>query len=234
MLQCINTVILPIRTCCAAILDFVVGLFPEGVLWSLLGIAVFVVVMAAASYGIVRLLLHLHSGEYVIDVTWPFTISHIAFGVVVGVIGMIEPNDQWMTWVNVGLIGWALVVMFRIVTRTGESKNSRHGRLFYTVIGLAYWAELFVVGLFVFHVIYAAVALVIIVLVGLAIVGGMTKTNLMPSFGGGRIGSRVSTGRREAELDDGTRIVEEGTSWREVGGSNVYKENLDGSFSRTS
>ena len=234
MLPLINKVILPVRACCAAMLDFVVALFPEGVLWGLLGIAVFVVVTAAVLYGIVRLLFHLHSGEHVIHVTLPFTISHIVFGVVIGIIGMIEPNDQWMTWLNVVLIGWILVVMFRIITRTRESKNSRYGRLFYMAIGLAYWIELFVVGLFIFHVIYAAVVLAILVFFGLAFVGGMLKTNLMPSLGGGGFRSGTNAGRREAELDDGTRIVEEGASWREVGGSNVYRENLDGTFSRTS
>ena len=90
--------------------------------------------------------------------------------------------------------------------------------------------ELFVVGLFASFVIYAAVALVIIliVIVGVAVIGGMVGLTPKPS----RSGAGSSRSQREVELEDGTRIAEEGAVWREVGGYDVYRKNYDGTFSR--
>ena len=145
-------------------------------------------------------------------------------------IGLFGPNEQWMTWLMIGFLGWGAVVALLIVMRVAELKDSRHGKLFYLAFGLTYWLELFVIGLFAALVIYAAVALVIIVTVGLAVAGGMLGSAAKPSRS--YAGSCGCASHREAELEDGTRIVEEGTTWREVGGYDVYRENYDGSFSK--
>jgi hypothetical protein len=55
---------------------------------------------------------------------------------------------------------------------------------------------------------------------------------MFPQSSGGVGGGTAS--RREATLDDGTRVVEEGIGWRDVGGSRTYNENMDGTLSRTS
>lgn len=229
MLSFVNSIVDPVKDCCQFVLNFISDLMPFGVLWTLLGVALFVVLMGAILYGIVRLLIHLHSCDGVNWVTCPFTISHIASGLVFGAIGLFGPNEQWMTWLMTGFLGWGAVVALLIVMRVAELKDSRHGKLFYLTIALTYWLEMFVIGLFASLVIYAAVVLVICIVVGLAVAGGMLGSAGKPSRS--YVGS--CGGRREAELDDGTRIVEEGASWREVGGYDVYRENFDGSFSKT-
>ncbi len=230
MLSFVNSIVDPVKDCCQFILNFISDMLPFGALWTLLGLALFVVVMGGALYGIVRLLKHLHSNGDVHQVTCPFTISHIAFGLVFGAIGLFNPNAQWMTWLTIGIVGWGAVVTLLIVMRAVELKDSQHGMLFYLTLGLTYWLELFVIGLFAALVIYAAVALVIIVTVGLAVAGGMLGTAAKPSRS--YAGSCGCGSHREAELEDGTRIVEEGATWREVGGYDVYRENYDGSFTK--
>ena len=231
MFSWINSMVDPIKNCSQFVLNFIVDLLPSGVLWNLLGLALFVVLVAAVLYGIVRLLLNLHSGESVRQVTCPFTISHIVFGLSLGAVGLFGPKGQWMSWLEIGLLGWTAVVAILMVKRVAALKNPQHGKLLYLIIGLAYWVELLVVGLFAFFVVYAAVALVIIVVVGFGVAGGMLGSATTSS----RSSSGVSYGgRREVELGDGTRIVEEGASWREVGGWRVYRENFDGSFSKVS
>ena len=230
MLSFVNSIVDPVKDCCQFILNFISDMLPFGALWTLFGLALFVVVMGGALYGIMRLLKHLHSNGDVHQVTCPFTISHIAFGLVFGAIGLFNPNAQWMTWLTIGIVGWGAVVTLLIVMRAMELKDSQHGTLFYLTLGLTYWLELFVIGLFAALVIYAAVALVIIVTVGLAVAGGMLGSVAKPSRS--YAGSCGCASHREAELEDGTRIVEEGTTWREVGGYDVYRENYDGSFSK--
>jgi len=231
MLSWINSIVGLVKACCQFVLNFIGDLLPFGALWNLLGLALFVVFMAAVLYGIVRLLLHVHSGESVRQVTWPFTISHILFGMSFGLVELVGSNEQWMKWLQIGLLAWIAVVTLLMVIRVAGLKDPKHGKLLYLVVGLAYWVELCVIGLFALLVIYAAIALVIIVIVGAGVVGGMLGSGATRSGSGG---GSYSGGRREAELCDGTRIVEEGISWREVGGSGVYRENFDGSFSRTS
>lgn len=229
MLSMINSIMDPIKDCCQFVLNFITELLPFGVLWNLLGLALFIVLMGGLLYGIVLLLVHLHSGEDVREVTCPFTINHIAFGFVIGAVGLFGPNEQWMTWLQIGFLGWAAVVALLIVLRVRGLTEPRHGKLFYLLIGLAYWAELFVVGMFALLVVYAAIALAIIIIVGFAVAGGMLGSAARPSSSCGA----SCGGRREVELADGTRIVEEGISWREVGGCAVYRQNFDGTFSKT-
>lgn len=82
------------------------------------------------------------------------------------------------------------------------------------------------VGLLALLVAYVAIAIVIAVIVGIGVVSGGAKSMMSGSSGGGAVS------RHEATLDDGTRLVEEGISWREVGGFGTYRENMDGTFSR--
>lgn len=80
-----------------------------------------------------------------------------------------------------------------------------------------------VVTMFVFAI---AVIILIIVAVGGALLGG-AKESLKSG------GSSVPSGPRTARLDDGTEIEEHGTSWYEKGGCGSYRDNGDGTFTRT-
>lgn len=186
MLSLINSIMDPIKDCCQFVLNYITELLPFGVLWNLLGLALFIVLMGGLLYGIVRLLVHLHSGEDVRHVTCPFTINHIVFGLVLGAVGLFGPNEQWMKWLQIGFLGWGAVVALLIFQRVRGLTEPRHGKLFYFAIGLAYWAELFVVGMFALFVAYAAIALAIIIIVGFAVAGGMLGSVTQPVSSRGR------------------------------------------------
>lgn len=226
MFTWINSLLDPLKALCQSILNVFVDLFPTGALWSILGGALFVVAMAAALYGLVKLLRRLHSGEYVREVTCAFTTSHILLGAALGIAGVINPSDgKWQAILLSIFVCWAAGVLLLAVKRIFEFENPPHGRLFYLAIGAAYCVELMLVGLLALLVAYAAIAIIIAVTVGIGVVAGGAKSMMSGSSGGGAVL------RHEATLDDGTRLIEEGISWREVGGYKTYHENMDGSFS---
>ena len=233
MFTLINSMFTPFKAICQQVLNMFVEMLPRGVLWNLLGLALFIVSMAAILYGVVLLLRKLHSGAYVRQITWPYTINHIILGAVLGIAGLINPSDEkWRTILLVAFACWATIVVLLMAKRVSGFENPPHGKLLYLMVGVAYGVELLAIGMFTLLVAYAAIALVIIVVVGVGVVCGGAKS--MFSGSSGRGGGGGSVQRRETTLDDGTRIVEEGISWREVGGSSTYRENMDGSFTRTS
>lgn len=227
MFTWINSLLDPLKALCQRVLNVFVDLLPNGALWTLLGGALFVVAMGAVLYGLVKFLRKLHSGDYVREVTCPFTVSHILLGAALGIAGTINPSDdKWQTILLVFFACWAAGVLLLTVKRAFGFENPPHGKLFYLAIGVAYCVELMAVGLLVLLVAYVAIAIVIAVLVGIGVVSGGAKSMMSGSSGGGTVS------RREATLDDGTRLVEEGISWREIGGFDTYRENMDGTFSR--
>ena len=232
MFSLINSLFTPLKAFCQQVLNMFVRMFPHGVLWNLLGLVAFVVVMAAALYLLVLILRKLHSGEYMRQVTWPYTINYVVLGAALGIAGLVNPvDDGWRTILYVAFAGWTAIALLLMVRRIFTLENPPHSKLFYLVIGLAYCAEMLVIGMFSILIVYAAIAVVAIVVVGLGVVAGGMKSMFPQSSGGG--GGRTAS-RREATLDDGTRVVEEGIGWREVGGSRTYNENMDGTLSRTS
>ena len=54
MLSLINSIMDPIKDCCQFVLNYITELLPFGVLWNLLGLALFIVLMGGLLYGIVR------------------------------------------------------------------------------------------------------------------------------------------------------------------------------------
>ncbi len=233
MFSMINSLFAPFKAVCQHVLNVFVGMLPHGVLWNLLGLALFIVSMAAILYGVVLLLRKLHSGTYVRQITWPYTISHIILGAALGIAGLVNPCDEkWKMILLVAFAGWVAIALLLMVKRIFGFENPPHGKLLYLMVGIAYGVELLAVGMVALLVAYAAIALVIIVVVGVGVACGGAKSMFPGSSGGGGGGGSVQ--RRETTLDDGTRIVEEGIGWREVGGSSTYRENFDGSFSKTS
>ncbi|MBR5549556.1 MAG: hypothetical protein IKU71_07485 [Kiritimatiellae bacterium] len=232
MFTLINSLFTPLKAFCQQVLNMCVRMFPHGVLWNLLGLVTFVVAMALALYVIVLILRKLHSGTYVRQVTWPYTFSHILLGAALGIAGLVNPaDDDWRTILYVVFGGWAVLALLLMMRRAFTFEKSLLLRLLYLVVGLAYGVELLAVGMFSVLIVYAAVVVVIVVLVALAVVFGGLRSMFPQSSGGGG-GGTVS--QREATLEDGTKVVEEGIGWREVGGSKTYNENMDGTFSRTS
>ena len=232
MFSLINSLFTPLKEFCQQVLNMFVRMFPHGVLWNLLGLVAFVVAMAAALYLLVLILRKLHSGMYVQQVTWPYTVNHILLGAALGIAGLVNPADEeWRTILYVAFAGWAAIALLLMMRRAFTFEKSILVRLLYLVVGLAYGVELLAVGMFSILIVYAAFVVVIVVLVALAVVLGGLKSMFPQSSGGG--GGRTAS-RREATLDDGTRVVEEGIGWREVGGSRTYNENMDGTLSRTS
>lgn len=230
MFSLINSMYGPFKAVCQQILNGCIAVCPRGVLGSLLGMVVFVLVTGAAAFGIVMLLRKLHSGAYVRQVTWPYTKNHFLMGAAIGIAGLVNPSDgDWRTILTVVFAGWAAITFILMARRAFLLENPPHGKLFYMVFGMAYCAEILVVGMFSLLIAYVALAVVAAVVLGVAVIGGGLK-GMFPGHGG----SVSAPQNRETTLDDGTRIVEEGISWREVGGSATYRENMDGTFSRNS
>ena len=231
MFSLINSLFTPLKAFCQQVLNMCVRMYPHGVLWNILGLVTFVVAMAAALYVIVLVLRMLHSGTYVRQVTWPYTVSHILLGAALGIAGLVNPADgEWRTILYGAFAGWAAIALLLMMRRAFTFEKPFPVRLLYFVAGLAYGVELLSVGMFSVLIVYAAVVVVIVVLVMLAVVLGGLRSMFPQSSGGGSVAAQP----REAALEDGTKVVEEGIGWREVGGSRTYKENVDGTFSRTS
>lgn len=231
MFSWINSMYGPFKVVCQHILNVCIDICPRGVLGSILGMVVFVLVTGAAVFGIVLLLRRLHSGAYVQQVTWPYTKNHFLMGAAIGIAGLVNPNDgDWRTILTVVFAVWAAITLLLMARRVFLFDNPPHGKLLYMSVGIEYLAVILAIGMFSLLIAYVAIAVVIAVLVGAAVIGGGLK-GMFPGGGGG---SAPVPQHREGTLDDGTRIVEEGASWREVGGSAAYRENMDGTFSKTS
>ena len=231
MFSWINSMYGPFKVVCQHILNVCIDICPNGVLGNLLGMVVFVLVTGAAVFGIVLLLRKLHSGAYIQQVTWPYTKNHLLMGAALGIAGLVNPSDgDWRTILTVVFAVWAAITRLLMARRVFLFDNPPHGKLLYMSVGIEYLAVILAIGMFSLLIAYVAIAVVIAVLVGAAVIGG----GLKGMFPGGGVGSASVPQRREGTLDDGTRIVEEGASWREVGGSATYRENMDGTFSKTS
>ena len=231
MFSWINSMYGPFKVVCQQILNGCIDICPRGVLGSILGMVVFVLVTGAAVFGIVLLLRKLHSGAYIQQVTWPYTKNHFLMGAAIGIAGLVNPSDgDWRTILTVVFAVWAAITLLLMARRVFLFDNPPHGKLLYMSVGIEYLAVILAIGMFSLLIAYVAIAVVIAVLVGAAVIGGGLK-GMFPGGGGG---SASVPQRREGTLDDGTRIVEEGVSWREVGGSATYRENMDGTFSKTS
>ena len=230
MFSWINSMYDPFKTVCQQILNGCIAVCPRGVLGSILGMVVFVLVTGVAVFGIVLLLRKLHSGAYVQQVTWPYTKNHFLMGAAIGIAGLVNSSDgDWRTILAVVFAAWAAITLLLMARRVFLFDNPPHGKLLYMSVGIEYLAVILAIGMFSLLIAYVAIAVVIAVLVGAAVIGGGLK-GMFPSRGG----SVSVPQNREATLDDGTRIVEEGISWREVGGSATYREHMDGTFSRNS
>ena len=230
MFTLINSMYGPFKAVCQQILNGCIAVCPRDVLGSILGMVVFVLVTGAAAFGIVLLLRKLHSGAYVRQVTWPYTKNHFLMGAAIGIAGLANPSDgDWRTILSVVFGGWAAITLLLMARRVFLFENPPHGKMLYLLLGLAYCAEVLVIGMFSLLIAYVAFAVVVAVLILIGVAAGGMK-GMFPGGGGGTVSAPQ---RREGTLDDGTRIVEEGISWREVGGSSTYRENMDGTFSRT-
>ena len=173
----------------------------------------------------------MHSGAYVQQVTWPYTKNHFLMGAAIGIAGLVNPSDgDWRTILTVVFAVWVAITLLLMVRRVFLFDDPPHGKFLYISVGIEYLAVILAIGMFSLLIAYVAIAVVIAVLVGVAVISGGVK-GMFPGGGGGSVSVPQ---RREGTLDDGTRIVEEGIGWREVGGSATYRENMDGTFSRMS
>ena len=204
------------------------NLFPDGGLWKILALVLFVVLAAATLAGIVCLLLVLHSrDENVRKVTIPFKVPCWIAGVMFGIMSLVDPDGVWnVIWHVVYAIGFfAIIGMLHI--RIGEISDASRGKGFYWCMGLTFMLEMFLVGFYAFTVFWMAILVSIIIIVGVVVAGGGLKGLTMPTRAGGGV-----DGRRRATLEDGTELVENGTRWDAVNGVGSYHQNADGSFSK--
>ena len=213
------------------------GLFPLGGGWSLLATGLFFLLVIGMVYVAFRILVQFGKrDEQIKAVAGRFTYFHIAAGVYADIIMLSEPTGGWNVIAHIVYIGWLLAFLTFLVKNArvaSQVANAQHGQVYYCGIGIFYGITMFVLGMYAFMTIIAAIIMAICIVFVASFCGAGVRASLLSAVRGSG-GGGTGGAERTATLEDGTVIKESGTTWYAENGNGTYRQNFDGSFTRES
>ena len=211
-------------------------LFPIGGGWTILSTMLFFLLMLTVLYFSFKFLVRLHRrDEYVKSAAGDFTYFHIAAGVFADIVMLVKPEGAWNIVAHIACIGWLLAFFAMLgmkVHEMAQKGDMPHRQVYYWLTGIIYGMVMFVIGMYAFMSALAAIVMAISIILVVSFLGAGARASLMSAIRGGGSPASGSSGRT-ATLENGTVIKEIGTTWYAENGTGTYRQNFDGSFTKT-